>query len=72
MAMSPNENVVGNPLVVCTAHIHWDPEFCDVKLVQCMMLVQEIGNLLEEHCDRAPQWQSRQTAEEQLRKLQSA
>uniref|UniRef100_A0A0M3I1G6 poly(A)-specific ribonuclease n=1 Tax=Ascaris lumbricoides TaxID=6252 RepID=A0A0M3I1G6_ASCLU len=48
MAMSPSDNVVGNPLVVCTAHIHWDPEFCDVKLIQCMMLVQEIGNLLEE------------------------
>ena len=21
-------------LLVCTAHIHWDPEFCDVKLIQ--------------------------------------
>lgn len=48
--MSPSDNVVGNPLVVCTAHIHWDPEFCDVKLIQCMMLVQEIGNLLDEVC----------------------
>ncbi|VDK54677.1 unnamed protein product [Anisakis simplex] len=58
MAMSPNENVVGNPLVVCTAHIHWDPEFCDVKLIQCMMLVQEIGNLLDEISEKyriAPQ-----------------
>ena len=26
-------------LLVATAHIHWDPEFCDVKLVQTMMLV---------------------------------
>lgn len=33
-AVRPDENVVGTPLVVCTAHIHWDPEFCDVKLVQ--------------------------------------
>jgi mRNA deadenylase 3'-5' endonuclease subunit Ccr4 len=20
-------------ILVCTAHIHWDPEFCDVKLI---------------------------------------
>lgn len=48
MTMAPNDNVVGNPLVVCTAHIHWDPEFCDVKLIQSMMLVQEICTLLDE------------------------
>ncbi|MFH4980361.1 hypothetical protein AB6A40_007070 [Gnathostoma spinigerum] len=48
MTMSPSENVIGNPLVVCTAHIHWNPEFCDVKLIQSMMLVQEIGKLLED------------------------
>ncbi|KRZ14101.1 CCR4-NOT transcription complex subunit 6 [Trichinella zimbabwensis] len=35
------------PLIVCTAHIHWDPEFCDVKLVQTMMLVQELGYLVD-------------------------
>ncbi|VDK58021.1 unnamed protein product [Gongylonema pulchrum] len=48
MTMAPSENVVGNPLVVCTAHIHWDPEFCDVKLIQSMMLAQEITILLDE------------------------
>lgn len=48
--MAPNDNVVGNPLVVSTAHIHWDPEFCDVKLIQSMMLVQEINTLLDEVC----------------------
>lgn len=46
--MAPTDNVVGNPLVVSTAHIHWDPEFCDVKLIQSMMLVQEINTLLDE------------------------
>lgn len=46
--MTPNDSVVGNPLVVCTAHIHWDPEFCDVKLIQSMILVQEIATLLDE------------------------
>ena len=29
-------------LLVCTAHIHWDPEFCDVKLIQTMMLMHEV------------------------------
>lgn len=46
--MSPSENVVGTPLVVCTAHIHWDPSYCDVKLIQSMMLVHEIGYLLDD------------------------
>ncbi|KAK6029681.1 endonuclease/exonuclease/phosphatase family protein [Ostertagia ostertagi] len=26
MTMAAADNVVGSPLVVCTAHIHWDPE----------------------------------------------
>lgn len=43
----PSMNVIGSPLVVCTAHIHWDPEFCDVKLVQAMMLVQELQSVLD-------------------------
>uniref|UniRef100_A0A8R1DX84 poly(A)-specific ribonuclease n=1 Tax=Caenorhabditis japonica TaxID=281687 RepID=A0A8R1DX84_CAEJA len=46
MSIPPNDNVVGNPLVVCTAHIHWDPEFCDVKLVQSMMMAHEVAGLL--------------------------
>lgn len=36
------------PLLVCTAHIHWDPEFCDVKLIQTMMLGNELRSILEE------------------------
>lgn len=52
--MAPNENVVGNPIVICTAHIHWDPEFCDVKLIQCMILVQEINTLLQQVHDFLP------------------
>ncbi|VDN56441.1 unnamed protein product [Dracunculus medinensis] len=50
--MAPNENVVGNPIVICTAHIHWDPEFCDVKLIQCMILVQEINTLLQQMSEK--------------------
>ncbi|CAI2350728.1 unnamed protein product [Caenorhabditis sp. 36 PRJEB53466] len=48
MTIPANDNVVGNPLVVCTAHIHWDPEFCDVKLVQTMMLANEVTRVLED------------------------
>ncbi|XP_076253134.1 CCR4-NOT transcription complex subunit 6-like twin isoform X2 [Rhynchophorus ferrugineus] len=36
------------PVLVCTAHIHWDPEFCDVKLIQTMMLSNELKSILEE------------------------
>lgn len=35
-------------LVVATAHIHWDPEFSDVKLVQTMMLMWELQHFTEE------------------------
>ena len=48
--MPQADNVVGSPLVVCTAHIHWDPEFCDVKLVQSMMLANELWKLVEDVC----------------------
>ncbi|KAB0801978.1 hypothetical protein PPYR_04164 [Photinus pyralis] len=40
--------LVQQPLLVCTAHIHWDPEFCDVKLIQTMMLSQELRAILDE------------------------
>ncbi|KIH61564.1 hypothetical protein ANCDUO_08165 [Ancylostoma duodenale] len=57
MTMAAADNVVGSPLVVCTAHIHWDPELCDVKLVQTMMLAHELYRLLEEVCNRCT-WQA--------------
>lgn len=50
---SPHLNVINSPLIVCTAHIHWDPEFCDVKLVQSMMLMQELGSVVDR---TAEQW----------------
>lgn len=40
--------LVQQPILVCTAHIHWDPEFCDVKLIQTMMLSQELRAILDE------------------------
>ncbi|XP_060524815.1 CCR4-NOT transcription complex subunit 6-like isoform X2 [Cylas formicarius] len=44
----PDTPCVQQPILVCTAHIHWDPEFCDVKLIQTMMLSNELKSILEE------------------------
>lgn len=44
----PDTMLVQQPLLVCTAHIHWDPEFCDVKLIQTMMLGQELKAILDD------------------------
>jgi hypothetical protein len=41
-------------LLVSTAHIHWDPEFCDVKLIQTMMLMWELQQFVEEACRKHP------------------
>ena len=34
-------------LFVCTAHIHWDPEYCDVKVIQTLMLLSELKTIME-------------------------
>lgn len=52
MPMNPNESVVSTPMVVCTAHIHWDPEFCDVKLIQSMMLAHELNKIVEDVAEK--------------------
>lgn len=26
-------------VLVVNAHVHWDPEYCDVKLIQCIVRV---------------------------------
>jgi len=46
--MLPDHMSANHPLLVCTAHIHWDPEFCDVKLIQTMMLMNEIKGIVED------------------------
>ena len=35
-------------LLVCTAHIHWDPDYCDVKLIQTLMFTNEIKQIIEQ------------------------
>ncbi|WFD32396.1 poly(A)-specific ribonuclease [Malassezia sp. CBS 17886] len=32
----------GAKLLVANSHMHWDPEFCDVKLVQAAMLMEQL------------------------------
>uniref|UniRef100_A0AC35U3M6 Poly(A)-specific ribonuclease n=1 Tax=Rhabditophanes sp. KR3021 TaxID=114890 RepID=A0AC35U3M6_9BILA len=39
---------IGEPIIVSTAHIHWDPEYCDVKVIQTMMLTNELYRILNE------------------------
>ena len=35
-------------LLVATCHIHWDPDYSDVKLIQTMMLMNELKNIVED------------------------
>lgn len=37
----------GSRLIVANAHIHWDPEFRDVKLVQVAMLMDELEKIAD-------------------------
>eukprot|EP00042_Codosiga_hollandica_P010605 m.23601 g.23601 ORF g.23601 m.23601 type:complete len:512 (-) comp35294_c0_seq3:59-1594(-) len=37
----------GLPLVVVNAHFTWDPQFVDVKLVQALLMMQEVRTFLE-------------------------
>lgn len=46
--VTPDIAQISQPILVCTAHIHWDPEFCDVKLIQTMMLSNELKSIIEE------------------------
>ena len=45
---SPDPSQMNQQILVCTAHIHWDPEYCDVKLIQTMMLMHELRTTLED------------------------
>lgn len=48
---SPNQSTTPlhkQLLLVSTAHIHWDPEYCDVKLIQTLMLINELKTIIEQ------------------------
>ncbi|KAG9508886.1 CCR4-NOT transcription complex subunit 6, partial [Fragariocoptes setiger] len=36
-------------IVVANTHLHWDPQQCDVKLVQTIMLMNELRNIATQH-----------------------
>ena len=44
----PPEGQIKQPILVTTAHMHWDPEFSDVKLIQTMMLMSELKKIIED------------------------
>lgn len=46
--------LTGRRLFVANAHIHWDPTFKDVKVVQTAMLTERIHRILEEVAPQAP------------------
>lgn len=39
------DKVTGTRFVIANAHIHWDPAYCDVKLVQAALLIDEIDKM---------------------------
>ena len=43
-------------LLVANAHIHWDPNFCDVKMVQAALLMDEVTKLASEY--GSSKWQT--------------
>eukprot|EP00128_Syssomonas_multiformis_P018138 Colp12_sorted_trinity150504_noHs@24978 len=38
-----------NPVVLANVHVHWDPEYKDVKLIQTTMLLEEIQKFMNGH-----------------------
>ena len=36
-------------MVVCNAHMHWDPEFSDVKMIQAFLLTTELDRISRLH-----------------------
>lgn len=50
--MTDNQNQQqpkGRHILVCNTHIHWDPEHCDVKLIQTIMLMNELKCIAKQH-----------------------
>jgi CCR4-NOT transcription complex subunit 6 len=44
-------------LLVATCHVHWDPEFCDVKLIQTMMLMHKLQSIIKDYTQQQQQSQ---------------
>ncbi|KAJ2159076.1 Glucose-repressible alcohol dehydrogenase transcriptional effector [Coemansia sp. RSA 552] len=49
-AMLRHRKLPAEPMLfVANAHVHWDPEFVDVKMVQTAMLTEELALLVRKH-----------------------
>ncbi|KAJ1731040.1 Glucose-repressible alcohol dehydrogenase transcriptional effector [Coemansia biformis] len=49
-AVLRHRKLPGEPMLfVANAHVHWDPEFVDVKMVQTAMLTEELAGLIRKH-----------------------
>ncbi|KAK0398027.1 hypothetical protein QR680_002394 [Steinernema hermaphroditum] len=38
--------VAYTPMVICNTHMHWDPTYCDVKLIQSMILTKAVTDIV--------------------------
>lgn len=47
LAGKPLHGMEKQLLLVANAHMHWDPEYSDVKLVQTMMFLSEVKNIVD-------------------------
>lgn len=39
----------GRQFVVANVHLHWNPEFKDVKLIQCILLMEELDKIMAKY-----------------------
>ena len=48
LVMNPpnNSHMRSQHILVANAHIHWDPEYADVKLIQTVMLMNELDSIV--------------------------
>ncbi|KAF8658242.1 hypothetical protein AX16_002019 [Volvariella volvacea WC 439] len=53
------DSQTGTRIIVANAHIHWDPAYSDVKLVQVALLVEEIEKIANNFAKLPPRIQSR-------------
>lgn len=46
--------LTGSRLIVANAHLHWDPRFADVKVIQTAILVENVSKLAEKYVSWPP------------------
>ena len=44
-----SDEELGEKVVVCNAHMHWDPEYSDVKMIQSFLLTTELDRIIRLH-----------------------